>query len=59
MLYWRRKAKISRNDCVKTEDVLHRDQEWNCFIRHVTKGKIIGKYRNDRKMRKKRYAASG
>jgi hypothetical protein len=57
-LCWRRTAKISFNDRVKNE-VLHRDRERKCFLKHVSEEKITGKDRSDRKIRRKMYAATG
>jgi len=59
MSCWRRAAKISCTDRVKNEEVLHRDRERNCFLKHVSGGTITGKDRSDRKMRRKMYAATG
>jgi hypothetical protein len=43
---------------VKNEEVLHRDRERNCFLKHVSEGKITGKDRSDGKMRRKMYAVT-
>jgi hypothetical protein len=58
MLCWRRTAKISCADRVKNEEVLHRDRERNCFLKHVSEVKITGMDRSDTKMRRKMYTAT-